>query len=84
MGVGRYVKEVHPFWNNFLKISESSNIDIMKQLLAPIFKYRFFLFLAVSVILQYYDYSETAFIIFMIAIVDLANNYQENKKKQED
>ena len=56
----------------------------MKQLLAPIFKYRFFLFLAVSIILQDYDYSETAFILFMIAIVDLANNYQENKKKQED
>tara|TARA_B100001250_G_scaffold396748_1_gene403082 strand:+ start:67 stop:237 length:171 start_codon:yes stop_codon:yes gene_type:complete len=56
----------------------------MKQLLAQIFKYRFFLFLAVSIILQYYDYSETAFILFMIAIVDLANNYQENKKKQED
>ena len=55
----------------------------MNQLLATIFKYRFFLFLAVYVILQYYDYSETAFIIFMIAIVDLAYNYQKNKKKEE-
>ena len=44
-----------------------------------IWKYRFFPAMAISILLQYNDYDEFGFFLFLVAIMDLARVYKPSK-----
>ncbi len=52
----------------------------MIQLLSSVSKYRFFWFIAIYIIFQYFGYDDLATILFFIAILDLARVFQENEE----
>ena len=53
---------------------------MMIQLLSTVSRYRFFLFIAVYILLSYYGYDDLATILFFVAILDLARVLQEDEK----
>tara|TARA_Y100001947_G_C10297131_1_gene285459 strand:- start:382 stop:525 length:144 start_codon:yes stop_codon:yes gene_type:complete len=41
--------------------------------------YRFFLLIGIYIILQFYDRSELALIVFLVALLDLSNTMSKSK-----
>ena len=52
----------------------------MIQLLSTVSKYRFFWFIVIYIIFNYFGYDDLATILFFIAILDLTIVFQENEE----
>ena len=51
-------------------------VDLYMEILL---KYRFFLLIGIYIILQFYDRSELATIVFLVALLDLSNTMSKSK-----